>query len=154
MPTVTFNPFFPWFPISTSGTSPSKPVKPPKLEASSSDPGIHVKANTAAGTVTFTGVTKGDLHPKDAFGMDVGYSVARGVHVGAGIDEAKTTDAFGRTDYTEKNKRSQGVTTSKGWTAKEVAERIAVKINDARVFRATVKASADGKTATLKLERR
>lgn len=154
MPTVTFNPFFPWFPAVNAPTASTNAMKPPKLEASSSDPGIKVKANTAAGTVVFTGVTKGDQQPVDAFGIPADYTIARGVGFSAGVDEPKTTNAFGRTDYTEKNKRSQGVTTSKGWKAKEVAERLAVKINEARVFSATVKSSADGLTATLKIVRR
>ncbi len=155
MPTTTFNPFRPWFPITpSSAASSGTNVKPPKLEAGSSDPGIHVKANTAAGSVVFTGVAKGDLHPVDAFGIPASYSVARGVHFSAGVEEPKTTDAVGRTDYTEKNKRSQGVTPGAGWKAKEVAERLAVTINDARVFTATVKSSADGLTATLKIVRR
>jgi hypothetical protein len=151
---VTFNPFVPWLPLITpSAPAPARGGKRPKLEVSSSDPGLKLIADPKKGTVTFTGVARGDKPARDVMGYGVG-SYARGVNLAIGLDEVKTVDVFGRTDYTQKNRRGQVVITQKGWTAAEVARRMADKFNAEDSFRCTVKASADGKTATVQIERR
>lgn len=150
---ITFNPFVPWLPLITPTAPAARSTPRPKLEVSSSVSGLKVTADPKKGTVKFSGVAGSDKPARDVMGFVVG-TYAQGVRLSVGIDEVKTVDWRGRTDYSQKNKRSQVVITQQGWTAAEVAGRMAAKFNAESSFRATVKASADGKTATLQIERR
>lgn len=150
---TTFNPFNP-FAYWTAALAPLAPVKrdttPIAIDARSSDPGMRIK--TGKNEVTLKGTTAG-FKQVEVFGGLGGYELARGVSFTLDIDKAKTTDAFGRTDYTEKNSRLFGLTTSKGWTAEESAKRLAAKVNAEDDFRARVTVHKDG-SATIAFERR
>lgn len=157
MPTVPFNPFnpFSYWTLGAAGrassTSSAARGAPIAIKTESSDPGLKVKSGK--NQVTITGKTRGDLQPVDGFGVPVPYTVARGMSFTLDIDKAPTTNAFGRTDYTEKNSRLFTLTTSPGWTAEECARRLAAKVNANDDFRATVKVAATG-AATVEFTRR
>jgi len=139
--------------VRTPSVFPAQPkaTGPIAIDASASDPGI--KLTTAADSITFTGTTRGDKRPIDAFGMPASYTVARGMSFSLDIDKAPTTDISGKTDYSKKNARLFTLTTSPGWSAVECAERLADKVNANREFKADVVEHRDG-TATLQFSRR
>jgi hypothetical protein len=109
-----------------------------EIKASASDKGMTVE--TGINSLTIYGIADGPEPAYDIMGMPVG-DYARSVRFTLDIDKAPTTDAFGNTNYTKKNRRIFTVMTSKGATAEQVAVALAKKVNDARDFRA--KASAE-----------
>jgi hypothetical protein len=102
-------------------------------------------------SVTIAGTAQGArvVHPNS----EMPYSVARGIGFTLDIEKAPTQDVFGHTDYTEKNSRSFGLDTTKGWSAKQCAERLAAKVNANDDFRAKVTVHRDG-SATIDFTRR
>lgn len=156
---VTFNPMNPmtWWTAPLGGSASvfaptAKKTGPIAIDASASDPGI--KVTTGVDSITIAGKTKGAEPAKDAFGTTSSWiEIARGMGFSLDINDAPTTDAFGKTDYTKKNARLFNLTTSPGWSANECAERLADKVNDKADFKADVVDNADG-SATIKLTRR
>ena len=154
--TVTFNPFNPFSYWSLGSSKPVYPTQPsaPKgapidIKTTASDPGL--KVTKAKDSVTIRGTTKGAQHVESDFGGS--YDVARGMSFTLDIDKAPTVDVFGHTDYTEKNSRLFTLTTSKGWSAEECANRLAAKVNAQDDFRAKVTTHRDG-SATISFTRR
>lgn len=105
------------------------------IKASASDKGFNVE--TGENCITITGIADGPETAYDAFGLPYG-DYARSVRFTLDIDKAPTTDAFGKTNYTKKNRRIFQVMTSKGATAEQVARALTKKVNDIRDFRAEV----------------
>lgn len=156
---VTFNPMNPmtWWTAPLGGSASifaptAKKTGPIAIEASASDPGI--KVTTGPDSITIAGKTRGAAPAKDAFGTESSWiSYARGMGFSLDINDAPTKDAFGNTDYTKKNARLFGLTTSPGWSAAECAERLADKVNDKADFKAEVINNANG-SSTIKFTRR
>ena len=156
---VTFNPMNPmtWWTAPLGGSASifaptPKKTGPIAIEASASDPGL--KVTTGPDSITIAGKTKGAEPAKDIFGTPSSYiSYARGMSFSLDIKDAPTTDAFGNTDYTKKNARLFGLTTSPGWSASECAERLADKVNEKTDFKAEVIDNANG-SSTIKFTRR
>ncbi len=148
---VTFNPFNPlsyW----AAFALPSKPkdTSPIAISPRNSDPGLQVTESKNA--ITIRGVTRGAQHVDSFLGGN--YEVARGMSFTLDIDKAKTVDAFGRTNYTEKNHRIFTLDTARGWSAEECARRLAAKVNAGDApFDAKVTIARDG-AATITFERR
>ena len=159
MPTTRFHPWNPatWWTLPFGGqVGPVYPAQPRAtgriaIDARASDPGL--KISVGHDRITLRGTTRGDHQPKDVFGLPAPYTYARGVSFSLDIDKAPTVDVFGATDYTAKNNRLFTLTTQRGWSALECAERLADKVNAAREYRATVVENADG-SATIELARR
>jgi hypothetical protein len=155
MPTTTFNPFNPlsYWTLGSSGVKASRSTdrSPISIDVSKSDPGLKVSKGKNA--ITISGETKGFLRPRDVMGYPADYEVGRGMGFSLDVNKAKTTDALGRTDYTEKNSRLFSLTTSKGWSAEKCARMLADKVNGGDDFKATVKVSASG-VATISFSRR
>jgi hypothetical protein len=128
----------------------TKPAAPLDIEAAASDKGLRIE--TGPDSVTLRGVASGPEVARDIFGLPVG-DYARGVRVGVDVDTAPTTDAFGRTSYAAKNRRSQVVITSAGATAAQVAQRLVDKFNEAGDYRARLERLPDG-AAKITFERR
>jgi hypothetical protein len=128
-----------------------KPGTPIAIDARRSDPGLTV--TTAKDAITIAGTARGPQRPRDALGIPLPYDYARGMSFSLDIDRAPTVDVNGRTDYTEKNQRLFTLTTSKGWSALECAQRLAAKVNAGDDFKAAVESHADGR-ATLRFTRR
>jgi hypothetical protein len=152
---VNFNPFnpFSYFPgtSSTSSTSTQPAVSartPIAVKSENSDPGLKLVKGT--NSLTITGTTKG---AKTVNHDLAGWEEARGMSFSLDIDKASTVDAFGNTDYTEKNHRLFTLTTSKGWSAEKCAQMLADKVNAQGSFKATVKVARDG-AATIAFARR
>ena len=128
------------------------PGTPIEIRARASDAGITIGGDRNRDRLTIRGTTEGAFQPTDAFGPLL-YDIARGMSFTLDIDRAPTVDIFGRTNYTEKNSRSFGLTTSKGWSAVKCAEMLAAKVNREDDFGAKVHPNADG-SATLSFTRR
>lgn len=149
---VTFNPFnpFSYWAAALGGASKPAPATPIAIKPRNSDPGL--KVTSGNDSITIRGRSQGAKHVESHFGSD--YELARGMSFTLDIDKAKTVDAFGRTNYTEKNSRLFTLDTSSGWSAEECARRLADKVNDGRApFCAKVSVAADG-AATIRFERR
>ena len=117
-----------------------------------SDPGM--KATIGANnTIVLSGTTHGPTDGRGILGERMRGVYAKSVSFSLDIDKAPTTDAFGRQTFREKNSRLFQVTTSPGWTANEVAHRLADKVNQHRSYRADVHENPDG-TATLAFRQR
>jgi hypothetical protein len=106
-----------------------------EIKASASDKGFELEIGM--NSLKITGIADGPEPAYDIMGMQVG-DYARSVRFTLDIDKAPTTDAFGNTNYSKKNRRIFTVMTSKGATAEQVARALAKKVNDARDFRAQV----------------
>ena len=157
---VSYNAMNPmtWWTLPFGGRSPTvypaqpTAVGPIAIKATASDPGLTVASDK--NSITIKGTTAGSKRMGDEYmGLFPTYDVARGMSVTLDIDKAPTKDVWGDTDYTEKNQRLFTLTTGKGWTAAECAQRLADKVNARDDFRATVKNHADG-SATLSFARR
>lgn len=152
---VAFNPFNPmsYWSAWSRPVYPTQPAvakgAPIAIKHTASDPGL--KVTSGSNSVTIKGTTSGAREVNSDFGGS--YSVSRGMSFSLDIDKAPTTDVFGRTDYTEKNSRLFTLSTAKGWSAKECADRLAAKVNAGDDFRAKVTVAADG-SATLTFTRR
>ena len=147
--TIAFNPFNPFaaWASAVGGAAAKKDLAPISISPRNSDPGLQVSAGK--NSLTVRGRTQGARQVPEG-----GYEVARGMSFTLDIDKARTTDALGRTNYTEKNARLFTLDTSPGWSAEESARRLAAKVNAGRApFRATVSVASDG-AATLRFERR
>jgi hypothetical protein len=145
---ITFNPFNPLSYFAAGLPSQSSNKTPIQIKPSNSDPGMQLTAGKDS--VTLRGVTKGAKQVKNLMGD---YELARGMSFTLDINKAKTTDAFGKTDYTEKNHRLFTLDTSPGWSAAECARRLAQKVNDGDApFRASVSVAKDG-AATISFQR-
>jgi len=121
-----------------------------EIKASASDKGFELE--TGLNSLKITGIADGPEKAYDIMGLPAG-DYARSVRFTLDIDKAPTTNAFGRTDYTMKNRRIFTVMTSKGATAEQVARALAKKVNDARDFRAQVEVESD-EEALLKFSHR
>lgn len=121
-----------------------------EIKASASDKGFELE--TGLNSLRITGIADGPEPAYDIMGMQVG-DYARSVRFTLDIDKAPTTNAFGKTDYTKKNRRIFTVMTSKGATAEQVAKALAKKVNDARDFRAQVEVESS-EDATLTFSHR
>lgn len=167
---VVFNPFNPMSYVnawSTAATNASLGMPrvargtPVPVEVKSADAGIKVSKKALTGgrvEVSFSGTAKGPgvKQPNDIWGDFYGpQPVSRPVTLGVAVSEAPTTDSFGRTNYTEKNKRSLVQTTKKGETGRALAEDFAREINSKLLaFRAEVVPGATADAAKLIISRR
>ena len=148
----SFNPFDPFgiFSSSTKASTQPTAAAPIAIKAESGDPGVRV--TSAHDSVTIRGRAEGAAVKYDLSGA-VDYEIARGMSFTLDIDKAKTTDAFGHDDFTEKNARLFTLDTQRGWSAAECARRLAAKVNDGRApFFADVRENKDG-SATIVLSR-
>jgi hypothetical protein len=165
MPLV-FNPFNPmsyvnaWTNSVTSadlGRSQVSTNTPVPVEVKSTGSGIKttVKQVGAATEVSFSGKAKKPTS-HDVFGGALSsYVEHHPISLGVAVAEAPTKDAFGRTNYTESNKRSMVTSPNGGESGKLIAERFASKINsELSAFRATVKPGKTPDAAVLVITRR
>lgn len=130
----------------------AKKQGPIAVDATNSDPGITL--TTGPDSITLSGKTKGAAPATDAFGTKSTWvEISRGMGFSLDVNDAPTTDAFGKTDYTKKNARLFNLSTSPGWSANECAERLADKVNAKNDFKASVVDNADG-SVTLTFTRR
>jgi hypothetical protein len=151
---VTFNPFNPF-----SWMVPSKPLYPSRpaatgpiaVEGRNGDPGLRM--SIGKNQITLRGVAAGAKQVTTG-GSDpmVMYEVGRGLGFSLDIDKAPTVDAFGKTDYTEKNSRMFSWDTAKGDSAEKIARALARKVNAGDDFKARVSVSPDG-SATISFSR-
>lgn len=157
---VHYNPMNPmtWWTVPFGGRSPNiypaqpAAVGPIDIKSGASDPGLTVTSDK--NSITIAGTSQGAKRMGDEYmGLFPSYDVARGMHLTLDIDKAPTKDVWGDTNYTEKNQRHFVLTTGKGWSAAECAQRMADKVNARDDFRATVKQNADG-SATINFARR
>jgi hypothetical protein len=166
---VTFNPFNPfsyvnaWSSAVTNadlGRSRVAKGTPVPVEAKSADPGLQVKTRQvgAQTEVTFKGTAKGPamVQPKDVWGDFYGPQPrSRPVTLSVALNEAPTTDLYGRTNYTEKNARGLVSSPKQGTTGRQVAEQFAREINSKLLaFRAEVVPGATADSAKLIISRR
>lgn len=141
----------------TRTTATGRAARTPKgkiaLSAKAGDPGIKLAIDVAHDRITFTGKTRG---PKqvEVFGGLGGYQEGRAIWIEA--DMKQMPDFSKEPDYRAKNAwyfaHLFQVDTSAGWSAKEVAERLATKINAGSVYSATV--TMKGEEATLAFKKR
>jgi hypothetical protein len=164
---LAFNPFNPmsYFNAWTSsvtaadlGRSRVSRSTPIAVEAKSLNSGIKTSVKQLPqGTteVTFSGKAKGPTS-HDVFGGALNsYVEHHPVQLGVAVAEAPTTDSLGRTNYTEKNKRSLVTSPRGGETGQDLAETFARRINaDVSAFRATVKPGKTAGSAVLVISRR
>jgi hypothetical protein len=168
--TVTFNPFNPMsyfnaYATAATNTGLALPRvakgKAIPVELKSEDAGIKVSKKASTGgqvELTFAGTAKGATMSKpnnvwgDYFGAQPNQKV---VSLNVAINEAPTTDAFGNTNFTEKNHRALIQTTKKGETGRAIAEDFAKQINSQLLaFRAQVVAGPTADSAKLVITRR
>src|ERR1041385_8251149 len=148
----SFNPFNPadWMQAWAFGPSAVRPSifepqprtnAPIEIDASSSDPGASMTAGKDS--VTIRGRTEGAKVVRDSSGY-VKYEVARGMGLSLDINKVPTTDIYGNTDFTMKNRRLFSLDTSPGMSAMACANALAAKVNDEMDFRARVVPGAGG----------
>ena len=142
-------------PLGLFTTSPNRVYEPSKekgppiaIRGSSTDGGV--KLRLGENQVHFSGTARG---PERKGLPPFEYLEARGMSFSLDADKAPTVDAFGRTDFREKNSRLFTLVTKPGWTGLECARRLAEKVNANDDFRATVEAGPGG-SATLRFTRR
>ena len=123
--------------------------KPIEIDARSSDPGASMTAGKDA--VTIRGRTEGAKVVRDLSGY-VKYEVARGMSFTLDINKVATTDIYGNTDYTMKNRRIFSLDTGPGMSAMACANALAAKVNHEMDFRARVVPGGDG-SAKIELSR-
>lgn len=166
---VAFNPFNP-FHFANAWTSAVTRTQlglprvskgtPVPVEAKSVDPGIKVATKQVGGQteVTFKGTAKGPLmvKPDSVWGDFYGEQPrSRPVTLGVAVQEAPTTDSFGRTNYSEKNARGLVSSPKAGTTGRQLAEQFAKDINSKLLaFRAQVVPGATADSAKLVITRR
>lgn len=166
---VVFNPFNPMSYVNAWTNTVNNAVlgaprvakgTPIPVEAKSANPGIKLKQKTmedGSVEVSFAGTAKAakvikptglyaDLMEPTRTNNTVSLKVA--------LNEAVTTDSFGETNYTEKNKRGMFEYTSEGETGRQLAQDFAKRVNRLGAFRATVKPGATADAATLIITRR
>jgi hypothetical protein len=117
------------------------------LEGRSTDQGLKMTVRRDA--ITLEGTAAGDLI---AGAAPFRYREARSVAVTLDIGKAPTRDHLGRRSFAEKNSRIFQVTTNEGWSAKEVAQRLADKVNAHWAFTARVETNPNG-SVTVRFER-
>ena len=120
---------------------------PIAIKSSKNDRGIKVTVNARKNSLTLRGVAHGPLPGGHIlYDGQPSYWIGQGVSFTLDIDKAPTTDVFGRTDYTLKNRRIFQVDTTKGWTARDIADRLAAKVNALPDFTAKVVHHDDGRS--------
>lgn len=114
-----------------------------------------VKQLGAETHVTFSGKATGPTS-RDVFGgMMRGAAEYHPVQLSVAIDEAPTTDALGRTNFSERNNRAMVTSPRGGETGADLADKFARQLNrDVAAFRATVKPGPTANSAVLVISRR
>ncbi|PZR18344.1 MAG: hypothetical protein DI536_00210 [Archangium gephyra] len=166
---VVFNPFNPMSYVNARGTAVNNAAlgaprvskgTPIPVEAKSENPGIKLKSKTLADgsvEVSFAGKAKAAkvIQPTGVYAdMMEPTKTNNTVSLKVAVNEAVTTDSFGATNYTEKNKRGMFEYTSEGETGRQLANDFAKRVNQLGAFRATVKPGATADAATLIISRR
>jgi hypothetical protein len=123
------------------------------IKAESSDRGIKLKVDAAKNAITIRGTAHGPTHHGQLIMGQYDYWMAKGASFTLDIDKAPTTNAFGKTDFTLKNRRLFTIDTSKGWGAGGIADHFAMKVNDRPDFTAQVTHHEDG-SATISFAKR
>ncbi|MCA2977620.1 MAG: hypothetical protein INH41_05120 [Myxococcaceae bacterium] len=163
---VLFNPFNPmtyvnaWTSAVTSadlGRARLPRSTPIPVVAKSLNSGIttRVKQVGAETHVTFSGTAKGPTS-RDVFGGALrSLETSHPVQLSVAVEEAPSTDALGRRNFSERNNRAMVTSPRGGETGAALAETFARQINrDLMAFRATVKPGATANSAVLVISRR